>query len=301
MNGTKRTIGHATLAALWLVTLAGVAGFAVFGARPGMLVRFPDAVPVYAAMYRWMPIAQVVMSFAAMALLLWLCVGWRWLTAFAALYAVSLGSELAGTTWGVPFGEYGYGEGLGVKWLGRVPVTIPLSWFYMALPAYALIARWSAGARRVGVARRVVLGAALLTAWDLALDPAMSAATTFWWWGESGAYYGMPWVNLVGWFATGVVLMALLRGLDADRWLADVPSGWMASFYGANLLMAAGMAAGASMWGAVATTAIALIGIVLAARWPAWRSPEGSTITRAGSAPESRPGGRRLAAAERGR
>ena len=55
----------------------------------------------------------------------------------------------------------------------------------------------------------------LLLAWDLALDPAMSYATRYWIWGDEGPYYGMPWLNLFGWYVTGVVLMAVLSLLPA--------------------------------------------------------------------------------------
>ena len=46
--------------------------------------------------------------------------------AFAALYAISLTSELLGTGTGLPFGEYSYTPLLGIKWFGLVPVVIPL-------------------------------------------------------------------------------------------------------------------------------------------------------------------------------
>ena len=253
------------LVLLWAVTVAGVLGFAVFGVNAGMLARYPEAMPIYAAMYRWMPIGQVVLSFVVMALLLRAAAGFAWLPAFALTYGASLASELAGTTWGVPFGEYGYTAGLGPMWLDRVPLVIPLSWFYMAVASYALVMSaqsYAAPAREQSFRARVLPAAALLTAWDLSLDPAMSAATTFWWWGEAGPYYGMPLLNVAGWFVTSVVLMTVLRMTAADRWLRQVPVTWMAWFYGANLCLAMGMAAAAGLWGALLATGCA-IGAVL--------------------------------------
>ena len=67
--------------------------------------------------------------------------GRRWLAAFATLYAISLAAELLGTSLGIPFGEYSYTPLLGIKWFGLVPLVIPLSWFFMALPSYALALR----------------------------------------------------------------------------------------------------------------------------------------------------------------
>src|SRR5690606_11509324 len=122
--------------------------------------------------------------------------------------------ELLGTTSGVPFGEYRYTTALGPQWFGHVPVVIPLSWFYMAVPSYAL-ARLAMPDRAAG---RALLASLILLAWDLALDPAMSGATAYWVWERPGSHYGMPWTNLVGWYVTGLALMFALVWLDADRW-----------------------------------------------------------------------------------
>ena len=56
----------------------------------------------------------------------------------------------------------------------------------------------------------IAFGALLLTAWDFVLDPAMSQTTMpFWSWDQPGAFFGMPYQNFIGWFATGVVYMAI--------------------------------------------------------------------------------------------
>jgi len=62
----------------------------------------------------------------------------------------------------------------------------------------------------------VLLGASLLVAWDLLLDPAMSKVTSYWVWGETGSYYDMPWMNLVGWGITGLVLFIILNKMAPD-------------------------------------------------------------------------------------
>src|SRR4051794_21930551 len=69
-------------------------------------------------------------------------------TFFVASAAISLASELIGTATGWPFGNYAYQEGLGWKVLGRVPFTIPLSWFYMGLASMVLAGRLASS--RVG-------------------------------------------------------------------------------------------------------------------------------------------------------
>jgi len=183
-------------------------------------------------------------------------VGLRWLPAFMVVYLVSLGAELAGTTVGLPFGPYHYTDGLGSKWLGHVPALIPISWFMMALPSYA-IAVW----RYPGPAhtlRRVALGSFILLSWDLALDPAMSLATKYWIWGTDGPYYGMPLLNLAGWFITGAALMVVFVALRVDEWVRGLSPAWMVAYYGANLVLPVGMCIAAGLWGAVLATAVAL-------------------------------------------
>ncbi len=60
-----------------------------------------------------------------------------------------------------------------------------------------------------------MLATVLLVSWDLLLDPAMSKVTSYWVWGETGSYYGMPWMNLFGWGVTGLVLFIVLNRLVA--------------------------------------------------------------------------------------
>jgi putative membrane protein len=53
-------------------------------------------------------------------------------------------------------------------------------------------------------------GAVLLMAWDLVLDPAMSQTSLpFWEFEEIGEFFGMPYRNLSGWVATGMVFMSV--------------------------------------------------------------------------------------------
>ena len=249
------SIEWSVIALLFMVSALSLLGFAVFGLHPERLAAAPSAARIYGWMLSWAPRAQILVAFAALALLLVRRTSARWLPAFAAVYLLSLLSELAGTTVGLPFGPYRYTDGLGVKWLGHVPVLIPLSWFFMALPSYA-IARWRFPRN---VAARVVAGSLVLLSWDLALDPAMSLVTSYWVWAVDGPYYGMPVLNLVGWYVTGLALMTALSALRADRWIASLPFGWLVAFYGANLLLPLGMSAAAGLWGAVAATTAAML------------------------------------------
>jgi uncharacterized membrane protein len=256
------------LGALYLIAAASVAGFGVFRAWP-MLLNSPSASAIYPRAFELFPRVQIVLAFAVLAIVLVAHAGWRWVAPFAAIYAVSLGSELLGTTSGFPFGAYEYTHLLGPKLFEHVPVLIPISWFTMALPSYALARRVMPSAASVipsaardlqfaGVVRRVLIASLLLLAWDLSLDPAMSGATSYWIWGSQGAYYGMPFTNLIGWFVTGLALMTVLAWFRADEWIDRLPRRWIAAYYGANIALPLGMALAAGMWLAALATLGAL-------------------------------------------
>ncbi len=258
--------------ALWVVVAfnaAAVLGFAIFGVHPHLLEHVPWAVPFYARSFRLFSIGQILVAGGALMLVLTLRTGWRWIPAFLAVYVISLSSELSGTAFGFPFGPYYYTPLLGARWFDLVPLVIPLSWFLMAIPSFLLAARLDPGG---GVVSRVLLGSVILTAWDLALDPAMSYATIYWRWEVAGAYYGMPWVNLAGWLFTGVLLMGALVVLRMEDWMERLPLRWMSLFYLANVLLPLGMSAGAGLVWAVLLTlagyaAIALV-VLLRQRAP---------------------------------
>jgi uncharacterized membrane protein len=248
---------------------AAVLGFVTFGVHPHLLERVPWAISFYAMSFRLFSIGQILLAGGAIALVLLLRTGLRWIPAFVAVYLISLSSELSGTAFGFPFGPYFYTTALGPKWFDLVPLVIPLSWFVMAVPSYFLAHRLD---RLGGVGSRIVLGALILTAWDLALDPAMSFATVYWRWEVDGAYYGMPWVNLAGWLFTGVLLMGALRVLGAERWVAELPPRWIAWFYLGNVLLPLGMAAGAGLTWAVVLTAVGYLALGLGV-WARARLP----------------------------
>lgn len=256
------------LAVVYLVSAAALAGFATFAMHPDLLAQSHVSAATYARMMVLAPRGQIVIAFAVLAAVLTRRMRGRWLGVFAVVYLVSLATELAGTTSGVPFGPYRYTDGLGWKWFAHVPALIPASWFMMSLPSYA-IAYWRFPSR-ASVVARIALGSFILLSWDLALDPAMSQATKYWIWGTNGSYYGMPLLNLVGWFVTGVALMFVFVAMRADAWIGELPTPWLIAYYGANLILPVGMAIAAGLTGAVAATALALGAAWLIAR--PWRS-----------------------------
>lgn len=199
----------------------------------------------------------------------WWALGWRKTLIFAVVScAVSAAAELTGTKTGWPFGGYEYLTFLGWKIAGRVPLGIPLSWFYMGLVAYAIACVAIPSTSRRGTLLAILLGSWLLVGWDLVLDPAMAALPNirFWTWHEHGPYFGMPLRNFAGWYATGVTFIALAR------WLWREPAGPLASrigiavlIYAANVVWAMALALSAGLWPTVvAALVVALVPVSFA-------------------------------------
>lgn len=242
-------------------TLVSVAGFGYYALHPENLPPSGLALRFYTISFGFFAQVHILLAFAALATVLVARTGLRWLPALLGVYVLSFTSEHVGTGYGIPFGGYEYTGLLGTRVGSRVPALIPLSWFLMALPSW-LIAR-AAFPRRLALA--IPVGALGLVLWDLALDPAMSFLTPYWRWEDSGPYYGMPWLNLVGWFVTGVALMAVLALSHRRAGFGSLPLNWMVAFYGVILALPLGMLAVAGEWLGVGVTlaAVGLVGVAL--------------------------------------
>ncbi len=191
--------------------------------------------------------------------------GARLTLAFFAITAVtSWVFEEVGVATGLVYGAYHYTDALG-PWLGSVPLLIPLAWFMMIYPSYVvanlILDGQPAGtpggrAHLVGLA---MLGAFVMTAWDLLADPILSGPTIgAWVWERGGAYFGVPAQNYLGWLVTTFTVYVLYRSLER-RWrprpagpLSVGPSAMPSTAYVAMLL--------ANLWSGAAPAAVAIIG-----------------------------------------
>jgi uncharacterized membrane protein len=186
------------------IVAASLLGYGIFTSRPELLIQLDPGARFFTWAFYGFAVGNMLFGGLAVVAEAVLRDRTSGLLAFALIYSVSLVSELLGTTYGIPFGAYSYTALLGFKWFDRVPLLIPLSWFTMSWACW-VIARQRRDGRLA-----VILATALLVAWDLLLDPAMSKVTSYWIWGQSGTYYGMPWMNLLGWGVTGLVLFIIL-------------------------------------------------------------------------------------------
>ncbi len=236
-----------------VIVIASLLGYGIFTARPELLAQVDPEARFFSWAFYGFAVGNMLFGGLAVLAEALLQNRWKALWAFLAVYFVSLTSELLGTTYGIPFGAYSYTALLGPKWFDRVPLLIPLSWFTVSWAAWIIARQRSSGLSAV------CLATSLLVAWDLLLDPAMSKVTSYWVWGETGSYYGMPWTNLVGWGLTGLVLLAMIHKL------APNPRGsiWFAVWvYAVNFALPLGFCVLNGYWIAVAA-GLGAVGIAL--------------------------------------
>jgi uncharacterized membrane protein len=131
--------------------------------------------------------------------------------------------EEAGVVTGLVYGSYHYTATLG-PWLGSVPVLIPLAWFMLVYPSYVvanlIVDGWPLGTPggRGHLVRLALVGALVMTAWDLVVDPILSGPTVgAWVWERGGPYYGVPVQNYLGWIVTTFTAYLLYRSVER-RW-----------------------------------------------------------------------------------
>ncbi|MEK6752182.1 MAG: carotenoid biosynthesis protein [Chloroflexota bacterium] len=125
----------------------------------------------------------------------------RTLRLLLSAFVVSLTFESIGVLTGWVYGPYHYTEKLGYLFLGLVPLIIPVAWFMMMYPSL-VVADWIVPARSpMRFILVSALGAVIMTAWDVVMDPVMVQGG-HWVWEVQGAYFGIPLQNFFGWWLT---------------------------------------------------------------------------------------------------
>lgn len=155
-----------------------------------------------------------VLQFVAVFAILVSAWGWQHtLMTFVVVAVLTWSAEAIGSKTGIPFGHYSYTEGLQPQLFG-VPLLIPLAWFMMLVPSWAVAQTISL--KRFNRPTFALVAAAAITAWDLFLDPQM-VGWDFWVWHEPtpsgllGSYFGIPWINFVGWMLTAFCVTLIVR------------------------------------------------------------------------------------------
>ena len=250
-------------------TVFSIVGFALFSTPFGLsisaewLSNHEILRRIYAVAFPAFAQVHIVLSAAVVLWHVSTRIGWPAYSAFVLIVSITFLVEWIGTSTGWPFGAYAYSTALGPLIAGKVPIWVPVSWFSIAVPAYALSLQTFPDQNfRL---RRIAYGAFLIALWDVVLDPAMSRLTGYWTWSESGLFFGMPLKNLAGWFSTGAALMIVIEIMGGAWWGKKLSSALMRKYYGLLMLLPGGMLLVAGEWAPPAVVGVLLL-VALAAR-----------------------------------
>ncbi len=139
-------------------------------------------------------------------------------------YLVGFAVELIGVNSGLLFGQYQYGEVLGIQHHG-VPLLIGVNWF-ITIYCTGVISNklYSWSNRKLAVANAqvapavqflsfIVDGALLATLFDFIIEP-VAVKLRFWQWLGDGS---IPFYNYVCWFLISALLLTVFRWLPFDK------------------------------------------------------------------------------------
>lgn len=141
----------------------------------------------------------------------------------ALIVVLGILAEIVGTSTGLLFGEYAYGEALGLKIL-EVPLIIGINWFiiiYCCGTVMQLLMQHFAGlfqmypeekASGIRLFSLLVDGATLAVFFDWLLEP-VAVQLDFWHW-KSGA---IPVFNYLSWFVISVIFLFIFHKFQIGR------------------------------------------------------------------------------------
>lgn len=168
---------------LWLTHVSAVVGIAC-GYASWFLAKTP---------------ANLLLAFSLMVLLYPLKSRQAW-SGFILCFLIGFAAEWVGVNTGWLFGDYRYGENLGIK-IGGVPLLIGVNWAVLALSTSSIahsVEKWSPGIR-------CALAATLMVALDVLMEP-LAPRFDFWYFANNE----VPLWNYVCWWMTGFIMQWLL-------------------------------------------------------------------------------------------
>lgn len=130
-------------------------------------------------------------------------------------------AEYISMKWGTIFGStYVYEGGYFGPSIAGLPLFIPLFWFVYIYTAYLITSTFQVWMKRPLPSRQrkglilipllVLFDGLIVLGIDIILDPVMVKAG--WWkWKESGAFFGVPAGNFIGWFLVTILVSSLFR------------------------------------------------------------------------------------------
>ena len=155
-------------------------------------------------------------------------------------------SEYIAVQCGCIFGPYSYTDVLFPRVL-EIPLVMSAAWMILVGYVKVMLARraWPAWID-------VIVASLWMTAIDFVIDPVAAGPLRYWSWVNTGAYYGIPASNFLGWFLVSAVIFIVLR-VAPGRWADNV---WTRRIGLSIIVFFTVIAAAYELWLAVAVGAL---------------------------------------------
>ena len=134
----------------------------------------------------------------------------NWLKIIISISILAYIIETIGILTGFPYTSFEYTELMGYKILGVTPIALPFAFVPLVIGAVYL----AQNLRKTW--KKIMLAVAILVITDLILDPA-AVSLGIWIWEINGLYYGVPFVNFLGWILTGTISVLIFRHFETKK------------------------------------------------------------------------------------
>ncbi|HEY6402861.1 MAG TPA: carotenoid biosynthesis protein [Blastocatellia bacterium] len=126
-------------------------------------------------------------------------------------------AEYIGVSFGFLFGRYVYTETLQPLLLG-VPMVMASAWMILFAYIKQMLLPY-----KLSRPLEMIFAGVWMVAIDLLIDPLAANQLGYWRWIDSGAYYGVPAHNFLGWFVVSALIFGVIRQRpQPDPWARSV-------------------------------------------------------------------------------
>lgn len=183
--------GYASIALILIFHLVGLIGFA----NEPLVVLFKQLVPLHLLLM--------------LGIVLWNNQSWNkhFLLFTVIVFTASFFVEMLGTNTGLIFGEYGYGQTLGLK-LWNTPLMIGVNWFILVYSAGCLLTKWRISNRYFFAS----ISASILVALDVLIEP-IAMRYDYWQWAGNE----IPLQNYIAWWGVAFIFSLIFNRLHFNK------------------------------------------------------------------------------------
>jgi bisanhydrobacterioruberin hydratase len=163
-------------------------------------------------------------------------------------------TEYVGVSYGFLFGRYVYTGTLQPLLLG-VPLVMACAWMILFAYVKQMLLPF-----KLSKLTEMTISGVWMVAIDLLIDPLAANRLGYWRWIETGAYYGVPARNFLGWFLVSFMIFGIVRQHpQSDLWARSVGLSILLFFTVIALAYQLALAAGVGLVLALVHLALAVI------------------------------------------